>query len=83
MIFALPAQKRRNVRGPLGRATAICNHLGIQDAPRKMREVLRSPGPWAGSMVYTDYAEAELVSTKNWAKTKCLLARLHGLLLAP
>jgi hypothetical protein len=30
---------------------SVYNHLGIQDAPRKRREVSRSPGPWAGSRV--------------------------------
>jgi hypothetical protein len=50
------------------RAAIVFNHLGIQDAPRKRRGVSRSPGPWAGSMVYTDDAEAGarvLVSRKN------------------
>jgi hypothetical protein len=35
------------------RAASVCNHIGIQDAPRKRIEVSRSPGPWEGSMVYT------------------------------
>jgi hypothetical protein len=39
------------------RAVVICNHLGIQDSPRNRREVSRSPGPCAGSMVYTDDTE--------------------------
>jgi hypothetical protein len=67
------------------RAAIICKHLGIEDAPRKRREVSRSPGPWAGSMVYTDDAEAGvrvMVSRKKWAKAKRLLATLHGLVLA-
>jgi hypothetical protein len=67
------------------RAASVCNLLGIQDAPRKRRGVSRSPGPWAGSMVYTDDAEAGvrvLVSRKKWAKAKQLLATLHGLVLA-
>jgi hypothetical protein len=67
------------------RAASVCNHLGIQDAPRKRRGVSRSPGPWAGSMVYTDDAEAGvrvLVSRKKWAKANQLLTTLHGLVLA-
>jgi hypothetical protein len=67
------------------RAASVCNHLGIQDDPRKSRVVSRSPGPWAGSMVYTDDAEAGvwvLVSRKKWAKAKQLLENLHGLVLA-
>jgi hypothetical protein len=66
------------------RATSVCNHLDIQDAPRKRREVSRYPGPWAGSMVYTEDAEAGvriLVSRKKWDKAKRLLAILHGLVM--
>jgi hypothetical protein len=67
------------------RAARICNHLGIQDAPRKRRGVSRSPGPWSGSMMYTDEADAGvrvLVSRKKWYKANQLLANLHGLVLA-
>jgi hypothetical protein len=45
----------------------------------------RSPGPWAGSMVYTDDRSAGvrmLVSRKKWAKAKLPLATLHELVLA-
>jgi hypothetical protein len=68
------------------RAASICNHLGIQDAPRKMRGVSRSPGPWAGYMVYTDDAEEGvrvLVSRKKlaseWLEHK-VLERIQGFL---
>jgi hypothetical protein len=67
------------------RAARVCNHLGIQDAPRKRRGVSISPGPWAGSMVYTYDAEVDvrvLVLRKKWAKANQLLAILHGLVLA-
>jgi hypothetical protein len=67
------------------RAASVCNHLGIQDAPRKRRGVSRSPVPWSGSMVYTDDAEEGvrvLVSRKKWVKANQLLATLHGLVLA-
>jgi hypothetical protein len=67
------------------RAAITCNNLGIQDALSKRREVLRTPGPWSGSMVYTDDTEAGvrvLVSRKKWAKAKRLLAALHILVLA-
>jgi hypothetical protein len=53
------------------KAAIICNYLGIQDAPTKMREVSRAPGPWAGYMVYTDDSAVGvwvLVSIKRWAK---------------
>jgi hypothetical protein len=72
-ISARLAQTRRSAGGP------------IQDSPQKRREVSRYPGPWAGSMVYTDEAEAGvrvLVSRKKWAKAKQLLATLHGLVFA-
>jgi hypothetical protein len=67
------------------KAASICNYLGIQDAPRKRREVSRAPGPWAGSMVNTDDGEAGvriLVFRKKWANAKRLLATLQGLVLA-
>jgi hypothetical protein len=67
------------------KAASICNYLGIQDAPRKRREVSRVPGPWAGSIVYTDNSAAGvrmLVSRKKWAKAKRLLVTLHELVLA-
>jgi hypothetical protein len=35
------------------RAASILNHLGIQDAPRKRRDSLQSPGAWTGSVVKT------------------------------
>jgi hypothetical protein len=44
-----------------------------------------APGPWAGSMVYTDDSAAGgriLVYRKKWAKAKQLLATLHELALA-
>jgi hypothetical protein len=66
-------------------AARICNYLGIQDAPRKRREVSRATGPWAGSMVYTDDSAASvwiLVSRKKWVKSKRLLTMLHELVLA-
>jgi hypothetical protein len=67
------------------KAASVCNYLGIQDAPRKIREVSRARGPWAGSMVYTDDSSAGvriLVSRKKWAKAKRLLATLHELVVA-
>jgi hypothetical protein len=67
------------------KAASICNYLGIQDAPRKMRYVSRAPVPWAGSMVYTDDSVAGvriLVSIKKWANAKRILAMLRQLVLA-
>jgi hypothetical protein len=62
------------------KAASICNYLGIQNVPRKMREVSRAPRPLAISMVYTDDSAAGvriLVSRKKWAKAKRLLVMLH------
>jgi hypothetical protein len=60
------------------KAASTCNHLGIQDAPRKRC-------PWVGSMVYTDDVETGvrvLVSRKKWVKAKRLLVTLYGIVLA-
>jgi hypothetical protein len=61
---------------------ATCNHLGIQDAPRKRRAASKTPGPWAGSMIYTDDEDAGLrvlVARKKWCNAKRLLANLYAL----
>jgi hypothetical protein len=65
------------------KGAATCNHLGIQDAPKKRRAASKTPGPWAGSMIYTDDEEAGvrvLVVRKTWCKAKHLLANLDELL---
>jgi hypothetical protein len=57
--------------------------LGIQDAPRKRQAASKTPGPWAGSIIYTDDEEAGvrvLVLRKKWCKAKRLLAKLDDLL---
>jgi hypothetical protein len=62
---------------------ATCNHLGIQDAPRKIRDTSKTPGPWAGSMIYTDDEEAGLrvlVERKKWCKAKRLMENFDVLL---
>jgi hypothetical protein len=67
------------------RSASVCNHLGIQDAPRKRREVSRSPGPWGGCMVYTDNAEEGvqvLILRKKWYKPNRVLLALNGLVMA-
>jgi hypothetical protein len=40
------------------KGAVTCNHLGIQDAPRKRRAASKIVGSWAGSMVYTDDEES-------------------------
>jgi hypothetical protein len=35
------------------KGAATCNHIGIQDAHRKIWAASKTPGPWAGSVIYT------------------------------
>jgi hypothetical protein len=63
------------------KAVSTCNHLGIQEAPRKRRLVSRTPGPLAGSMAYTDDPEEGvrvLIFEKKWDKAKRLLQSQAG-----
>jgi hypothetical protein len=65
------------------KGAVTCNHLGIQDAPRKRRAASKTPGPWYGSMIYTDDEEEGLrvlVARKKWCKAKRLLEKLDALL---
>jgi hypothetical protein len=65
------------------KGAVTCNRLGIQDATRKRRAALKTPGPWDGSMIYTDDEEAGvrvLVTRKKWCKEKRLLSKLDKLL---
>jgi hypothetical protein len=60
-----------------------CNHLGIQDDPWKRWAASKMPGPWDGSMIYTDDEEARLrvlVARKKWCKAKRLMENLDVLL---
>jgi hypothetical protein len=65
------------------KGAATCNHQGIQDAPRKRWDALKTPGPWDGSMVYIDDAEEGvmvLMARQKWCKAKRLLGKLDELL---
>jgi hypothetical protein len=62
------------------KAGSTCNHLGIQDAPRKKIGASTTPGLWVGSMAYTDDHEEGvrvLVSQKKWDNVKRLLQSLR------
>jgi hypothetical protein len=61
---------------------SVCSHLGIQDATRKHTTPSQTPGPWAGSVIHTDQNLVALVSQKKWDKTKSMIDKLAGLLLA-
>jgi hypothetical protein len=59
------------------RVACICNHLGIQDAPRKRREPSQIPGAWAGVMVSTDELGVYVAtSQEKWNKAKEMIASL-------
>jgi hypothetical protein len=55
-------------------------NLGVQDAKRKRTSPTLTPGPWAGSVVHMKGGIFSLVSAKQWAKTKELIAELLHLL---
>jgi hypothetical protein len=52
------------------------NHLGLQHAARKLRELMQDAGAWAGSVVHTSDGVYLLVSLKRWEKTKYILDEL-------
>ena len=52
------------------------NHLGLQHAARKLRELMQDAGAWAGSVVHTSDGVYLLVSMKRWEKTKFILDEL-------
>lgn len=58
------------------------SYLGIQDAARKWRPPSKTPGAWAGSVVYiyTDLGVCILTSEEKWAKLKLILNRYYTLL---
>jgi hypothetical protein len=63
------------------RAASTLNHLGIQDAPRKRRDSLQSPGAWAGSVIRTGAEGVNvLTSQEKWDKLKCLLQEVWDML---
>ena len=52
------------------------NHLGMQHAARKLRELMQDPGAWAGSVVHTSEGVHVLISLERWEKTKTILASI-------
>lgn len=61
------------------RVASLCNHYGIQDAPRKRRAPSQTPGPWAGSILHTDQAEVNvLISDDKWKKTRNIIEKWCG-----
>jgi hypothetical protein len=59
------------------RIASVVNYLVMQDAPRKRRTPLKTPGAWAGSLVSTDDNGVHAsVSEERWAKTQAILTEL-------
>jgi hypothetical protein len=55
--------------------------LGIQDAPRKIRDSSKAPGAWAGAVVQTDGVGVHvLVSQEKWDRTKEQLREIRNML---
>jgi hypothetical protein len=56
---------------------SMCNHYGIQDAPRKRRPPRLDAGAWAGSAVHADGGEVGVrVSQDKWNKTRTIIGRM-------
>jgi hypothetical protein len=55
------------------RVASVMNWLGLQDACRKRRDPRKSPGPWAGSFVYSDSSVMVGVSQERWDKAKLII----------
>ena len=49
------------------------NFLGLQHAPRKLHELMKKAGAWAGSVVHTESRIFFLTSQEKWDKTKTIL----------
>ncbi len=59
------------------RVASGLNYLGIQDAPRKRREISQSPGPWAGALVHTtDGSVRVAMSQEKWDKAQVIVKAL-------
>jgi hypothetical protein len=59
------------------KAGSTLNFLGLQEAPRKYRPESMNPGPWAGSMAYTNEGGVRvLISKKKWDKGKVIIRDL-------
>jgi hypothetical protein len=61
----------------------MLNYLGLQDAPRKLRDASQTPGAWAGSIVCTLRNTVTLSgSQERWDKAKGILSWIHSQLLS-
>jgi hypothetical protein len=56
-------------------------YLGLQDASRKRRPPVRTPGAWVGSVfITTDTKVLQTVAQSKWDKAKAQIAELLGIL---
>jgi hypothetical protein len=59
------------------KAGSTLNLLGLKEAPWKCRPGSMTPGPWAGSMAYTNKGEVRvLIAKKKWDKGKRIIGTL-------
>jgi hypothetical protein len=59
------------------RMASVCTKRGVQDSSRKRTGPSTTPGPWAGTMCFTnDDRVAGLVSQTKWDKTRALVLEL-------
>ena len=58
-----------------------CTLMGIQDAARKRTAPSLTPGPWAGTMCWTNEGEVTgMVSQTKWEKTRALIKELKEMI---
>jgi hypothetical protein len=59
------------------KAGSTLNLVGLHEAPRKCQPGSMTPGPWAGSMAYTNKGEVRvLITKKKWDKGKGIIGTL-------
>lgn len=58
------------------RFASICNALGIQSAGRKRTPPSLTPGPWAGTVVWTYPFVGGTLTKERWAKTRAKVKEL-------
>lgn len=70
-------QGRKDCLHASRRFGSLCGHYGVNDAARKVKGPDMKPGPWAGTMVYSDEGVDGLVSQQKWDKTKGYVRELR------
>jgi hypothetical protein len=59
------------------KAASTLNLMGLREGPRKYRRGSMNPGPWAGSMAYTNEGGVYLlIAKKKWDKGKVIIRDL-------